>query len=166
LAARTSGPTSVVDAARRGQYGIKSSERRSARLKGGSPRSNNCRGNAVGMFNRSERRNRWYLRCLRNERICSELDRSADRAIVVAGTARRRESICLDSRAGDRGYIVRVMNADQMHVTERQRQLQRQRSKRQPAPYFRTQGNHRILRDKSAASETTSGLHGCKDYKL
>lgn len=112
----------------------RSGERRSARLKGCSSRRDENDRNAIEMLDGLSDERYRQLRRLRQERIRGEKDGGADRAIIVGVIARlsrwnglrRRRARGQDMNGGEA-----ATGAVEMHVPERQHELQRQRGKRQ-----------------------------------
>lgn len=125
--------------------------RRSTRLESKAPRrKHTVRGSDCVCDECKPGRHR-QLRRLGYKRTCDQEHRGADRAIVivVAGILRRDLARALRDGdamgAGDRAMRRGADDAIEMHMSERQRNLQRQRRKREPstAPFMAANPSHR-----------------------
>ena len=113
-----------------------SGERWSAGLKWRAPRHDETDRDAIEMLNWSRGERHRQLRRRRQERVGGEIDRGADRAIIVVliiAGLRRRKLPRLSCRAAHSQSGVGAMNAVEMDVPERDDELQHQRGQRQPA---------------------------------
>jgi hypothetical protein len=109
-----------------------SGERRSAGLERGAPRCDEDNRDAIDMLDRSRDERHRQLRRLRNKRIGRKLDGGANGAIIVTAAmlvGEQRRTRHSGDGADGRG----ARNGIEMHVSEREHELQRQRRKRQQA---------------------------------
>ena len=109
----------------------RSGERRSARLEWRTSRGEKGGRNTIRVLNPANRKRHGQLRRLRQRRSRGEMNRGADRTIVVRITEwvlRGRRSAGLPSRGGDSRS---VLDAAEMDVSERQGDLNRQREQRE-----------------------------------
>lgn len=99
------------------------------------PRRDEKAGGAIELLDRPTNQRHPQLRSRRRERIGDEINRGADRAIIVVlfGVGLRRgQGLCgVRRRTGERYGRVGATNAVEMQVPERQDKLQRQRRQRQ-----------------------------------
>ena len=111
----------------------KSGERRSARLERRTPRGEKGGRSAIDVFDRTRRERHGERRRLRQQGSRGEMDRRADRAVVVSVT----DGLLGGRRRGGRGSAnseaaANVPEITRMDVAERERDLQRQRKQREP----------------------------------
>lgn len=112
----------------------RSGERRSARLEWRASRGEKGDRYTIRVLDPANRKRHGQLRRLRQQRSRGEMNRGADRAVIV-GVADRL--LCRGRRGGrpsgseTAGGMPEVA---QMDVAERERDLQRQRKQREPAP--------------------------------
>jgi hypothetical protein len=109
----------------------RSGERRSAGLEWRTSRGEKGGRNTIRVLDPANRKGQEQLRRLRQQRSRGEMNRGADRAIVVRITdwvLRGRRSAGLPSRGGNRRS---VPDAPEMDVSERQGDLNRQREQRE-----------------------------------
>ena len=109
----------------------RSGERRSARLEWRTSRGEKGGRNTIRVLNPANRKRHGQLRRLRQRRSRGEMNRGADRTIVVRITdwvLRGRRSAGLPSRGGNNRS---VPDAPEMDVSERQGDLNCQREQRE-----------------------------------
>jgi hypothetical protein len=108
-------------------------ERRRARLEWRTPGGEKAFCDRIGVLNWPRRQRHGQLQRLRQQRSRGEMDRGADRAVVVCvtgGLSRRVGRSGL--RAGDGATVDGVSEIAAVDVAEREDDLQRQREQRQP----------------------------------